>query len=48
MVQQIFEATANALGENTNDLTAAIESVYGKEGADAFNKMWSDSYWILR
>jgi hypothetical protein len=37
-----FEATANALGENTNDLTAAIESVYGKEGADAFNKMWSD------
>jgi hypothetical protein len=37
-----FEATATALGKNTDDLAAAIESVYGKEAGDAFHKMWSD------
>jgi hypothetical protein len=36
-----FEAAAGALGENTADLTAAIESVYGKEAGKAFNGLWS-------
>lgn len=36
-----FEAAAGALNENTEDLTAAIESVYGAEGAAQFKKIWS-------
>ncbi|MFC0270440.1 copper amine oxidase [Metabacillus herbersteinensis] len=36
-----FEASAAALGGNTEDLTATIESVYGAEGAKQFNEIWS-------
>ncbi|MCM3406024.1 copper amine oxidase [Cytobacillus oceanisediminis] len=37
-----FDAAANALNDNTTDLTAAIESVYGKEAAEQFNQMWTN------
>ncbi|MCA1030811.1 copper amine oxidase [Bacillus timonensis] len=37
-----FEASAGALGNNTEDLTKAIASVYGEEAGKAFNKLWSD------
>ncbi|MFC7370203.1 copper amine oxidase [Fictibacillus iocasae] len=36
-----FEAAAGALGENTDDLSAAITSVYGEEGGAAFKEIWS-------
>ncbi|MDQ8734962.1 copper amine oxidase [Paenibacillus sp. LHD-38] len=36
-----FDAAAAALNENTDDLSAAIASVYGKEGGEAFKKIWS-------
>jgi hypothetical protein len=35
-----FEAAASALGGNTADLTAAIESVYGADAGQAFNAQW--------
>ncbi|PYZ92211.1 copper amine oxidase [Salipaludibacillus keqinensis] len=37
-----FEATAGALNENTEDLTAAVASVYGEEAGDAFRDQWND------
>lgn len=37
-----FEASAMALDQNTEDLTAAVEDVYGPEGAEQFNTLWSD------
>ena len=37
-----FEASAEALNGNTEDLTAAIASVYGDEAGVAFDKMWND------
>lgn len=37
-----FSAVANALGQNTADLTAAITSVYGAAAGQQFNKMWTD------
>jgi hypothetical protein len=37
-----FQASAQALSENTADLTKAIASVYGKDAGKAFNKLWSD------
>lgn len=36
-----FEASANALNNNTADLSKAIASVYGDEAGVAFEKMWS-------
>jgi hypothetical protein len=36
-----FDAAAGALGANTADLTAAIESVYGAEAGQAFNAQWA-------
>ncbi|MBY6037349.1 copper amine oxidase [Fictibacillus nanhaiensis] len=36
-----FEAAAKELGENTDDITAAVESVYGAEGAAKFKEIWS-------
>ncbi|HSN66773.1 MAG TPA: hypothetical protein VLS94_09035, partial [Fusibacter sp.] len=36
-----FDAAAGALGENTDDLTASIGSVYGSEAAQEFKKIWS-------
>ncbi|AQQ55632.1 copper amine oxidase (plasmid) [Planococcus lenghuensis] len=36
-----FEASAMALSANTEDLTAAITSVYGEEAGQAFHDMWS-------
>ncbi|WP_141505516.1 copper amine oxidase [Paenibacillus luteus] len=36
-----FNASAAALNENTDELSAAIASVYGKEGGEAFKKIWS-------
>ncbi|KHE68529.1 hypothetical protein [Halobacillus sp. BBL2006] len=36
-----FEHATAALSSNTEDLTAAIESVYGKEAGEKFNEMWS-------
>jgi hypothetical protein len=36
-----FGAAAAALGENTDDLSAAVASVYGKEGGAAFKEIWS-------
>ncbi|WP_407270854.1 copper amine oxidase [Radiobacillus sp. PE A8.2] len=36
-----FEASANALSANTDDLAAAITSVYGEEAGQAFKEMWS-------
>jgi len=35
-----FDASAGALGGNTDDLTAAIESVYGADAGDAFRAQW--------
>ncbi|OAT85040.1 copper amine oxidase [Bacillus sp. MKU004] len=37
-----FDAAANALNANTEDLTAAITSVYGEEAGNQFNEMWSN------
>ncbi|MCA0970803.1 copper amine oxidase [Halobacillus litoralis] len=37
-----FEASAGALSANTEDLSAAIASVYGDEAGEQFKKMWSD------
>ncbi|MGE6202274.1 copper amine oxidase [Guptibacillus hwajinpoensis] len=37
-----FEASAGALSENTEDLTAAITSVYGEEAGAEFNEIWSN------
>jgi hypothetical protein len=36
-----FGAIAGALGENTEDLTAAISSVFGADAGEAFNGLWS-------
>ncbi|MGI8316433.1 copper amine oxidase [Halobacillus mangrovi] len=36
-----FQQAAAALSANTEDLTAAIESVYGEEAGKQFNEMWS-------
>ncbi|MFB9328283.1 copper amine oxidase N-terminal domain-containing protein [Paenibacillus aurantiacus] len=36
-----FRKAANALNQNTDDLTVAIASVYGKDGAAAFKTIWS-------
>ena len=35
-----FQAAAGALAGNTDDLTAAIESVYGADAAEAFRTQW--------
>jgi uncharacterized protein YutE (UPF0331/DUF86 family) len=35
-----FEAAAATLDQNSQDLAAAIESVYGAEAGDAFLKLW--------
>ncbi|WP_347549754.1 hypothetical protein ABFG93_19980 [Pseudalkalibacillus hwajinpoensis] len=37
-----FEASAGALSANTEDLTAAITSVYGEEAGAEFNEIWSN------
>ncbi|TXC89767.1 copper amine oxidase [Metabacillus litoralis] len=37
-----FEAAAGALNANTEDLTAAIASVYGDEAGEQFKTMWSN------
>ncbi|WP_175986898.1 copper amine oxidase [Bacillus sp. Marseille-Q1617] len=37
-----FDAAANALNANTEDLTGAITSVYGEEAGNQFNEMWSN------
>lgn len=37
-----FQAAAAQLAQNTDDLAAAIGSVYGSSAAQAFKKMWSD------
>ncbi|RWZ51394.1 copper amine oxidase [Halobacillus fulvus] len=37
-----FEASANALSANTDDLSGAIESVYGAEAGEQFKQMWSE------
>ncbi|WP_226582677.1 copper amine oxidase [Halobacillus litoralis] len=37
-----FEEAAGALNNNTEDLTAAIASVYGEEAGEQFNEMWSE------
>ncbi|TLS35962.1 copper amine oxidase [Pseudalkalibacillus caeni] len=36
-----FEASAQALSENTDDLAAAISSVYGEDAGMKFKEMWS-------
>jgi cytochrome c556 len=36
-----FNDVAGALNENTNDLTGAIASVFGKDAGTAFNGLWS-------
>lgn len=36
-----FDALAGALGQNTDDLTAAVASVYGEEAGVAFKEIWS-------
>lgn len=36
-----FEAAAGALLANSDDLTAAVASVYGKAGGDAFKEIWN-------
>lgn len=35
-----FNAAAGALGENTNKLAAAIESIYGEEAGVKFKEIW--------
>ncbi|HET7580783.1 MAG TPA: copper amine oxidase [Bacillales bacterium] len=37
-----FQAAAAQLAQNTDDLAAAIGSVYGDKAAQAFKKMWSE------
>lgn len=37
-----FEASAMALSANTEDLSAAIASVYGDEAGEQFKQMWAD------
>jgi hypothetical protein len=37
-----FENAAGALSNNTEDLTAAITSVYGEEAGQQFEEMWSE------
>ncbi|WP_411955562.1 copper amine oxidase [Alkalibacillus sp. S2W] len=37
-----YDAIVAALNENTEDLTGAIESVYGEDAGQQFNQMWSD------
>ncbi|WHX41291.1 copper amine oxidase [Mesobacillus sp. AQ2] len=37
-----FEASAAALSANTEDLSAAIASVYGKEAGEQFKQMWAE------
>ncbi len=37
-----FKAAAGALDENSQDLAAAIESLYGPEAGDAFLKQWRE------
>jgi hypothetical protein len=37
-----FDAAANALNANTEDLTAAITSVYGEEAGNQFKEMWTN------
>ncbi|WP_188456962.1 copper amine oxidase [Virgibacillus oceani] len=37
-----FEASTKALSANTEDLSAAIASVYGDEAGQAFQDMWSE------
>ena len=37
-----FEASAKALSMNTDDLTAAIASVYGADAGQQFKEMWSN------
>lgn len=37
-----FENIAGALNENTEELSAAVASVYGEEGGEVFEQMWSD------
>lgn len=39
---KIFEANAAELSKNTDELSAAIESVYGAEAAAKFKTMWSN------
>ena len=36
-----FEALAGALSKNTDDLTAAVSSVYGEEAGAQFKEIWS-------
>lgn len=36
-----FDVSAAELNSNTEDLTKSIESVYGAEGAEQFNEIWS-------
>ncbi|MDV6011383.1 hypothetical protein [Haloechinothrix sp. LS1_15] len=40
--QDHFEAAAASLDQNTDDLTASISLVYGDEGGEAFNELWTD------
>ncbi|SDJ16204.1 LPXTG cell wall anchor domain-containing protein [Salimicrobium halophilum] len=37
-----FDQAAGALSQNTEDLSAAIASVYGEEAGNQFNEMWSE------
>ncbi|WP_163528297.1 copper amine oxidase [Halobacillus ihumii] len=37
-----FKASANALAANTEDLSAAIASVYGEKAGEKFQQMWSE------
>ncbi|RIW38788.1 copper amine oxidase [Bacillus salacetis] len=43
-----YAQVAEALNGNTDDLTAAIESVYGEEAGNQFNEFWSNhiSYFV--
>lgn len=36
-----FEATAGALAQNTDDISAAIASVYGDEAGEQFKEIWA-------
>ncbi|WP_181350268.1 copper amine oxidase [Thalassobacillus sp. CUG 92003] len=36
-----FDASVQALSNNTDDLTAAISSIYGEEAGQEFNKIWT-------